>query len=124
MSLPLIIYLITMADALKVVAAVLTFLSAAALSIAWANKLVEEDSMYPNQKSIAALSKILKFGWTFPVLLVLAILTPSSQTGYTMLAAYGVQSAVDSPRVQGIAEQSLAFIEKTIGEQLNKKEAK
>jgi hypothetical protein len=52
------------------------------------------------------------------VVSTLSFLAPDRETSYTMLAAYGVQSAMESVQLQGVASKSLQLLEARIGEYL------
>tara|TARA_R100000388_G_C7231096_1_gene154728 strand:- start:379 stop:783 length:405 start_codon:yes stop_codon:yes gene_type:complete len=68
---------------------------------------------------IAAIIPIIKRTLIcFFALIVLAWLTPSKETSYAMLAAYGVQTVAESEQVQEVAGKSLRVLEKYMDDYL------
>ena len=60
---------------------------------------------------------------TSVVMVIYGFFMPSKETAYTMLAAYGVETAVTNPNVQRVASKSLEVLESYMDEyQKSKKE--
>ena len=68
---------------------------------------------------IAAIIPIIKRTLIcFFAIIVLAWVTPSKETSYAMLAAYGVQTVAESEQVQEVAGKSLRVLEKYMDDYL------
>ena len=63
--------------------------------------------------------------WLFPCMLVVSVFTPTKNTAYNMLAAYGVTEAYqyvsESKEAKGIASKSLAVLDKAMNDYLTTK---
>lgn len=61
-----------------------------------------------------------KYIW---IALLLLVFIPSEKTAYKMLAAYGVQSIVENPKVQELGSKSLQVLEKAMNEYIEKEKS-
>lgn len=63
--------------------------------------------------------------WLFPCMLVVSVFTPTKDTAYNMLAAYGVTEAYqyvsESKEAKEIASKSLAVLDKAMNDYLTTK---
>lgn len=115
MKLALIIYLINLADNIAQVSylSIIVFgMGTLFLILSW---VTDEDER-------EALAVYIKKGLiiTFIAILI-AVLTPSTRTSYTMLAAYGGQAVLESDAVGRIAPKSIAVIEQFLDDKLEGK---
>lgn len=76
------------------------------------------------EELLNSISKITKpILITAVVMVIYGFFMPSKETAYTMLAAYGVETAVTNPNVQRVASKSLEVLESYMDEyQKSKKE--
>lgn len=125
MELALVIYLIDLMSAFGgadvaffiligiMVAALLCILKAFSTDVGGASGIRED------QLRIKATFPVIKNTLIcFAVMVVLAWLTPSKETSYAMLAAYGVQTVAESDQVQEVAGKSLKVLEKYMDDYL------
>lgn len=123
MELALVIYLIgafaklgeIAAGALKVLTVVGIF-AAAALVVFW-------DDVLENERELVLLKQAVRaFAWALGLCFVFVVFLPSQKTAYTMLAAYGGQSLVESDDFKRMAPKSLQILEKYMDEKLAEQE--
>lgn len=114
-----IIYLIGMVGGVKAAAIVVCVITGVAGGLITLFSL-DEDGWETVKKTIYPILKI------FSVALVVGLFTPTKDTAYKMLAAYGVTEAYaaaqSSDKVKAIAGKSLEVLEKAMDDYLTKEE--
>lgn len=113
MTLALIFYLIGFVESMSIfmtLLAILIFIGSIPFNIVF-NLMAES-----NNKPL----KLILFPFLIPFLLcsLIAVLLPSKDTAYTMLAAYGVEQVATNDRVLSFADNSMQVIEKKMQEYL------
>lgn len=118
MELALVIYLIDLlagiSVGLPITIAICIFLSL--IGVAAVHDFATEDVWKATLKRLPKFYKICAVVLMSSVLLVWV--TPSKETSYAMLAAYGVQTVAESEQVQEVAGKSLKVLEKYMDDYL------
>lgn len=121
MSLGLIVYLISLADGLKglfIIGAVILFFICIVLTIV----STLEGGGYGCSKTVEDYMRTFKLkglAVSFALCSVLAVVIPSKETSYVIVAATGADILADSEGVQRIAGKSMAVVEKQLDMYLN-----
>lgn len=116
MELALVIYLISVADAISPSIIYLTILASISMILLYVFVMTEVESDAEWSEGFFALIK--KLVAVNVMVAALVILTPDKETSYAMLAAYGVQTVAESEQVQEIAGKSLRVLEKYMDDYL------
>ena len=135
MTLAWIIYLIETLDISKGLGffggvGVILWVGGLAFSIAAKLGIVEETSRNPERKPNLHEGYLKLYSQLWPlkllvcVMLTLAVLLPTKETAYTMLAAYGVESIVTNDKVQEFGGKSLDVINKAMDNYLQQSDVK
>ena len=106
MNLPLVIYLIGLADSLKCITLTLSLFGI--LSLFYYFLCYEELSKLPVFKAVN------RIYCAITIVCIVGFIVPSKETAYTMLAAYGVQEALQTDEAKRIGSKSFQLLEQTL----------
>lgn len=119
MELALVIYLIGASAKLSSVAITALCISSFAVLGVFLTSFSFLEEIRKSEGATALVCKGLRvLGWVCGLCLAVVVFVPSERTAYTMLAAYGGQSLVESDDFKRVAPKSLQILEKYMDEKL------
>lgn len=122
MSLPLIIYLISVASSLKailvtstIILLIVCFIGAVAALACWCEAANDDDKKIAKKLFRATIKGLI----VAAIIALINATIPNEDAGYKILAAYGVESIAQNEDVQRLGGKSLELLEQSIDKHLS-----